>query len=337
LILGDDVVINNDRVAKHYKAIIKALGVEISPQKSHQSKSIYEFAKRWIDVNQGEFTGLPTRGIIENFRNAFVVFTNLFDYFQLKGNQYFSEMTFVYSVANLITSVNKRFLSSSRKKRKTLKPGQFKRSFLYLSNERLVSILKPYSLFMRYRMGIATYDELRLFLCSLTAASPEYQIPATLAGINLEYSRLISHAIIGLAHNLGLKLRMYTQTLFRDKDSDVSYSTNKTHPLFYCIENRFTGLRGIVQKVAQRTISLEEVLKELTLFDPDAMLKESRGRKIRSTIVMGAIVKKFVSETKFDPLQMEPRTAAMKVMADFMVQKMNMDAMLKQRPQIMDG
>jgi hypothetical protein len=46
MILGDDIVIKNDKVAKKYIDIIKALGVEFSLQKTHVSTNTYEFAKR---------------------------------------------------------------------------------------------------------------------------------------------------------------------------------------------------------------------------------------------------------------------------------------------------
>lgn len=45
-VLGDDVVITNDKVAVCYKHIMDSLGVKISPQKTHTSPSMYEFAKR---------------------------------------------------------------------------------------------------------------------------------------------------------------------------------------------------------------------------------------------------------------------------------------------------
>lgn len=46
ILLGDDVVINNDRVAKRYSTLMKELGVDISLTKTHVSKDTYEFAKR---------------------------------------------------------------------------------------------------------------------------------------------------------------------------------------------------------------------------------------------------------------------------------------------------
>lgn len=44
--LGDDIVINNDRVSKRYKQLLAFLGVETSDSKTHTSKHLYEFAKR---------------------------------------------------------------------------------------------------------------------------------------------------------------------------------------------------------------------------------------------------------------------------------------------------
>jgi hypothetical protein len=46
IILGDDIVIKNDNVAKRYIDVITSLGVEVSLNKTHVSKDTYEFAKR---------------------------------------------------------------------------------------------------------------------------------------------------------------------------------------------------------------------------------------------------------------------------------------------------
>jgi hypothetical protein len=46
ILLGDDIVIKNDKVAKRYIKVISSLGVEVSLNKTHVSKDTYEFAKR---------------------------------------------------------------------------------------------------------------------------------------------------------------------------------------------------------------------------------------------------------------------------------------------------
>jgi len=60
--LGDDIVIKGEAVASQYKKIITQLGVEISEQKTIESKHSFEFAKRFFYKEQ-EVTSFPTRAI----------------------------------------------------------------------------------------------------------------------------------------------------------------------------------------------------------------------------------------------------------------------------------
>jgi len=46
ILLGDDIVIKNDKVAQRYISVITSMGVEVSLNKTHVSKDTYEFAKR---------------------------------------------------------------------------------------------------------------------------------------------------------------------------------------------------------------------------------------------------------------------------------------------------
>jgi len=46
LLLGDDIVIKNKKVALNYIKIMTKLGVDISMHKTHVSYDTYEFAKR---------------------------------------------------------------------------------------------------------------------------------------------------------------------------------------------------------------------------------------------------------------------------------------------------
>jgi len=45
-ILGDDIVIGNDDVAREYQKVMSEIGVTISPTKSHISSDCYEIAKK---------------------------------------------------------------------------------------------------------------------------------------------------------------------------------------------------------------------------------------------------------------------------------------------------
>lgn len=67
-VLGDDIVIADDAVAKAYLAIMEVLGVDVNLVKSHQG-STAEFAKRWIHSTLGDFTPLGAGNILVTVRN----------------------------------------------------------------------------------------------------------------------------------------------------------------------------------------------------------------------------------------------------------------------------
>lgn len=58
VILGDDVLIRHERLAKKYLEVINSLGMEVSPSKTHISTSFREFAKR-IFIDDCELTPFP--------------------------------------------------------------------------------------------------------------------------------------------------------------------------------------------------------------------------------------------------------------------------------------
>lgn len=67
-VLGDDIVINNDRVAVHYQELMHTLGVGINPSKSIISYDVVEFAKRWL-TPYGEISPLGPGNILNCSRN----------------------------------------------------------------------------------------------------------------------------------------------------------------------------------------------------------------------------------------------------------------------------
>jgi len=74
ILLGDDIVINNDSIAQSYKEVLAELGVTIQLTKSHRSLTTYEFAKRWFRDGT-EITGVPIKGFVENVKKPFEVFS----------------------------------------------------------------------------------------------------------------------------------------------------------------------------------------------------------------------------------------------------------------------
>jgi hypothetical protein len=67
-ILGDDIVINNDRVASKYVHLMQTLGVDINDSKSIISYDVVEFAKRWL-TPYGEISPLGPGNVLNCSRN----------------------------------------------------------------------------------------------------------------------------------------------------------------------------------------------------------------------------------------------------------------------------
>jgi len=63
-ILGDDLVIANDKVAQSYRELLSTLAMPISEAKTHVSNDTYEFAKRWIQKGE-EVTPFALSGLHE--------------------------------------------------------------------------------------------------------------------------------------------------------------------------------------------------------------------------------------------------------------------------------
>jgi hypothetical protein len=74
ILLGDDIVVTNDKVAARYVALMTELGVGISPHKSHVSETTYEFAKRWFH-NGVEVTGFPLNSVLTTIIKPLELYT----------------------------------------------------------------------------------------------------------------------------------------------------------------------------------------------------------------------------------------------------------------------
>lgn len=78
MILGDDIVIYHDEVAKMYQHIMKELDVGISIPKSCISSNMYEFAKR-IFLSGVEITGIQIGGMYNNINKYHLIYQSVYD------------------------------------------------------------------------------------------------------------------------------------------------------------------------------------------------------------------------------------------------------------------
>jgi len=79
IILGDDIVIGGEDLAKSYIKVMEELGVDISSHKTHVSTNTYEFAKRWFR-NGVEVSGIQVKAFEETRRNYSLLYQTLRTY-----------------------------------------------------------------------------------------------------------------------------------------------------------------------------------------------------------------------------------------------------------------
>jgi hypothetical protein len=75
VMLGDDVLIGDHRLAEKYKQVITDLGMDFSPLKTHESKTLFEFAKR-LFYKGVEVTPFPVSALKES-QKRFYLLVNL--------------------------------------------------------------------------------------------------------------------------------------------------------------------------------------------------------------------------------------------------------------------
>jgi len=196
IILGDDIVIKNDNVANRYIKIISSLGVEVSLNKTHVSIDTYEFAKRWIKpLTKKEITGVPLKGIINNFKVPHVVFIILYDYFKIKGNLYLSKYNLVELLFRLyykFSIIQKNKISNKKRSLKKIIP---KKNFISLNRNKL-TMIKALGLSLDIDFGYYCYDKLRN-LFTILVKNDDYPIPGEGVAL-LEYKRILSQGMAGI-------------------------------------------------------------------------------------------------------------------------------------------
>jgi len=277
IILGDDIVIKNDKVAKKYINIIKGLGVELSMQKTHVSSNTYEFAKRWIQESHNrEITGLPLGGILRNINNPNIVFTVLYDYFKIKGNYLPSSTN---SLVDLVNSFYHKLIIRNNK--------YFKLS------KNMISSLQNFSLMLDVIFGYYSYDRIRnLFARNITTL--DYNIPND-DTILSELKRVLSHGLRSRLLEMNVKLINSPKTLISKFDVEDKNLLNN-NPMFLAIYNTLTRFRDI--KLDDLN-DLHNISKEICDLNIDSIFNKERN-KIQSLIEIGKILKdgfKYINNT----------------------------------------
>lgn len=79
VLLGDDIVIADDQLAESYRTVMESeLRVPISKMKTHKSKDICEFAKRWY-FQGTEITAFPIHSVMKNLGRYYTLQNSIKD------------------------------------------------------------------------------------------------------------------------------------------------------------------------------------------------------------------------------------------------------------------
>jgi len=273
IILGDDVVIKNNKVARMYIKWCNRLGIEISLNKTHVSHDTYEFAKRWFKGGR-EITGLPTRGIIWNIKNPFIVASILYDYFKVKGNSWVCK-----DLASVVTSLYS-----------CLKINDKYYSFNLKSKKRISMFIKSLDI----AFGYATPDMLRNMLVE-NITNELYLVPNQ-SLIRSEIERVMGDGLGLLAGNNLKKLNSIFETIkTKSKIFDLKdLNELNDYVIFHGIVNYIEKFKETVKSWDCSNLDIRQCSKELLLLDIDSFFDKDRN-KILDLMNMGKIFKKGIS------------------------------------------
>lgn len=283
ILLGDDIVIKNDIVAKHYKTIMASLGVELSIAKTHVSKDTYEFAKRWIKLGN-EITPFPILGLVENIHNPFLVYTILFDYARIKNCVFPIKKNLLSFVVDLCSIANREIygkLAFLYRKPKNfigpqLSPEQWSVMKKHLLSKRSYSNrLRSFSFSLRNTFGMASYDELRSILCSIKNESfviPGERISQEIYSwvLKLGSEKLVSSSNLRLV-NVAKEIKNNIQKLDISDPNDLG-----NVPVFLSIFNNLESKQTLLSDFDQNKISMREFSERLINLDVTKILDKNR-------------------------------------------------------------
>lgn len=248
IILGDDIVIKNNRVAQIYIALMTRWGVDISHAKTHVSRDTYEFAKRWIQ-NGREITGLSLRGILINIKHVHVVYMNLFNY--INRVPYLD-----INLLDAMGSIYKGLIIGKRVK----------------SSNSIIKQLYDFHHSIRYSFGLISYQELRNYLI-VKFPIDEYT-PWSEKLIHSKLNEILSTGVVKQAKVFTTKLLKQS---FKLEDATNNKDLLKSWPLSMGFVNHIDNLRDIMESYIGKSFDLLDIISKFRLQSLDGILKTKRN------------------------------------------------------------
>jgi hypothetical protein len=243
------------------------LGVDISLPKTHVSKDTYEFAKRWIKDGK-EITGIPLRGILNNFDNPKIVLLELMDYLKRYALCRYSALDLACLLYNKIPFKKKRFYTSYKM-----------RKLLYDFNQAI-----------RYTFNLCTLDELRSYFAHKFKNS-EIVVPGD-KWILLYIKELIAMTLVkevalarlDMAYNWRSFSAYFYKLMWGTNEREISLDrTNfRAIPLYTSYENHMLRMKKVFKLFESNKVDLMTICLNVTMdnFDMISYMHRSKSKHI---------------------------------------------------------
>jgi hypothetical protein len=257
ILLGDDIVINNDKVAHKYIAVMTRLGVDISMHKTHISFNTYEFAKRWIK-RKVEISPLPLKGILSNKTSLHVVMLQLYTYL-LRVNTLYRD-----SCLKLISEI----LSNVKLKRN-----------VYYKPSQIINRCSEFYMVLKYAFGNATDRDLRLYL--LDKVKGVFPIPNEKL-LPSFMKELLNLGLFSQAELAGTEIKGYFESFIKVFEKGHNYEPKilKDHPYLHGCFNRLKEIqKSLYELQNSKEFNLIEAMQCMRVDKIDEIVSLKRDTK----------------------------------------------------------
>jgi len=254
IILGDDIVIKNDKIASHYRHVMGQFGVSISEAKTHVSKDTYEFAKRWIYKGY-DVSGLPLKGILKQLRSVQVVYLNIYEWFLRNPD---------IVIPDLEKAVAKTLVLLKQNKRRIKGVKWFKKKFqqLRIMLDYSQNLVDSNTLYEYIKVRQPDFDKLVL---------PEHR-----DNIRSFVKEMLSYALQSIVRETLQKV-LSTLSKFK-KNSELSDLDKLLHPHYWALKRSIRTAGEAVLEASKEESLLMDVMPKIQIVSYDSLVQKLRNK-----------------------------------------------------------
>jgi len=245
ILLGDDIVIKNDAVARKYMGLMERWGVEVSRNKTHVSKDTYEFAKRWVH-NSVEISPLPVKGLMGHFKEPKTVMFMIFEWIY-KTNFYHGNTAY-----EIVKESYKRLRIGSQYCTETLMRKRLYDFWVGLTF--IHEVINPTEL-KSYLISLGWSEEVlpnRDEIYDFTRRITDFSLSKVVRNVNLK--------VITMSEKFQKEMCKTTFSGKITNPNDISW-----HPIIHSLKNNLVSINNRLKDYKSTNEDIRELIKELTI------------------------------------------------------------------------